>query len=269
MMMLRSIDGGNAAALASMQQRLVAFYDSTPHYYDCSSESDKSHFLLPILNLARGLCARKGHVRILEVGAGKSQAPAFFQDGLAEMSYSFDLQDINDRNAPFYYGQDVIFHVGSIDAIPAEKKYDLIFSMFVYEHLCEPAKALDAARDRLAEDGVIVLISPEYVLPFYVPPALRHLSAWKKFKATAALFLSSVRTRATGIPNFWVCSEPAVFHGPWCRDADAVHMVSKADLIAYFGDQFYFDDLDVKFSRGLRSFIGSRCLLRVVATRKS
>lgn len=247
----------------------MEFYSGVPHYYDCSFESDKSRFIEPIADIARGIHERNGHVRILELGAGRSQAPEVFRKRLEGVSYSFELQDINDRNASFYDACGLKLHVGAVEDIPAGPAYDLIFGMFVYEHLCRPARSLDAVRGRLRSRGVIVLIAPEYVLPFYVPPALRHLSGTRRMREAIRLFASNVRTRLTGRPNFWVYSEPAVFHGPWRRDADAVHMVSKADIVAYLGDEFDVGDLAIEIPRGLRAFVASKCLLRVVARKKT
>jgi hypothetical protein len=268
-MMIRTVDVRHASAIETLERRLAAFYDTAQGYYDCSSDSDKSRFVAPIVAIARSICERKGHVNVLEIGAGKSQAPELFLRGLRGLSYRLDLQDINDRNASFHERWGVKLHAGPIDCLPADRTYDLVFGLFVYEHLCAPIKVLDALRARLEPHGTIVLVSPEYVMPFYVPPALRHLPAWKRWMATMSLFLSSLLTRVTGTPSFRVFSEPAVFHGTWRRDADAVHMVSKADLVAYFGDAFEISDLDLKFPQDLRSFIASKCLLRVVARKKT
>jgi len=46
---------------------------------------------------------------------------------------------------------------------------------------------------------------------------------------TASRMMSRLDRKA----RFWVNCDPSVFHGPWFRDSDAVHIVSRLDAEAW------------------------------------
>jgi hypothetical protein len=59
-----------------------------------------------------------------------------------------------------------------------------------------------------------------------------------------------------------------VFHAPWRRDFDAVHMVSKADLNAHLGRDWRVERLAVNYPSFKYALLGSLIFLCIVARRK-
>jgi SAM-dependent methyltransferase len=152
--------------------------------------------------------------------------------------------------------------------LATDEAFDIIVSFFVWEHLARPAQCLDKMCSLLRRDGRLIIVSPKYTFPLYIPPAIRHLSRSRQLRANARLVVDSLLTGIRRRPRFSVVIDPAVFHAPWRRDFDAIHMVSSADLTAHLGRAWRVGNLPVEYGSLKARLLASLMLLSVVICRR-
>ncbi|MBU3890366.1 MULTISPECIES: class I SAM-dependent methyltransferase [Methylosinus] len=257
-----------ADAIGALEANLLTFYESNASYYDCAASADKSLFFEPIAAMAHSIVASRSRIRILEVGAGKSDLPDYLRRTLSVGELDFVAHDINPTNATFYRERQIPLMVGALTELKLDEPFDIVVSFFAYEHMTRPAECLGIMRSMLRADGRLIIVCPKYTSPLYIPPAIRHLSRLRQLIVNFALVCSALVTRLTGRPKFHVVVDPAVFHAAWRRDFDAVHMVSGADLEAYLGRAWRVDKLPIKYPSRKYAFIASLILLGIVARRR-
>ena len=179
-----------ADAIGALERRLNAFYATNISYYNSAAESDKTLFWEPVAALSRSIVAARPRVRILEVGAEKSQLPDYLSRSFSRKQLDFVAHDINDTNKEFYQQRQVPLLVGSLAELKDEEPFDIIVSFFAYEHMPRPAESLDLMQSLLRSDGRLVIICPKYTCPLYIPP---RRSTFEPLAATAHQFASRPR----------------------------------------------------------------------------
>ncbi len=267
-LVVESSNPAAANAIQALEKGLLDFYESNVSYYECAASADKSLFFDPIVAIARLIVAARGRVRILEIGAGKSQLPEYLRRTLAVGQLDFVAHDINAKNAQFYQDKGIPLLVGALPELKIAERFDIVVSFFTFEHMTRPAECLDIMRAILRDDGKLIIVSPKYTLPFYIPPAIRHLGRMKQLQVNARLVVAALVAQVTRRPKFYVVADPAVFHAAWRRDFDAVHMVSEADLKAHLGRDWRVEKLAVNYPSFKYAFIGSLIFLCVVVRKR-
>ncbi|HMA93452.1 MAG TPA: hypothetical protein VKP30_12245, partial [Polyangiaceae bacterium] len=99
-----------------------------------------------------------------------------------------------------------------------------------WEHITNPAETLGYLLRMLSPGGRLIVASPRYDFPFYIPPSARHYTSYEQVMLT--LWLTWKRLQAIWCEDarFLIHLDPAVLRSPWYRDADAVHWVSRWDI---------------------------------------
>lgn len=218
--------GMSSETIRSLSRNLDQFYRQTQSYvWDQEVSNHAKWFSLMDPWLVRGRRQEKP-LRILELGAGKSTFCEHIKLGREGIEYC--VQDITDTN--FAYLSKVANEVTIGDISSVKGSYDVVFSTFVFEHVSSPSGFLQQVDRLLNPGGVHVLVCPRYDFPGYVCPSLRHLPRGKQLMIVSRLACSRIATRFDRQPRFWINADPAVFHRPWFRDADAVHIVSRFDV---------------------------------------
>jgi dolichol-phosphate mannosyltransferase len=108
--------------------------------------------------------------------------------GRASRLYGCDL-----RSRPSDLHRSIDYHQGFFQSLDLKQKYDLIWISNLLEHLPDPASVQDflgACRERLSEDGIIVIMGPnikycasdywdfaDHLLPLSHRTVLEHLAA--------------------------------------------------------------------------------------------
>lgn len=221
--------------VAVLRKRLDSFYQASDNNYQAfESTSRQDDYWELVLDTIRrlDLPRREGRqCRVLEFGAGRTG----FAESLGSLrgGVYFAAQDVTERNHEHLHCVADRVYIGDVASI--EESFDVIFSTFVWEHVTHPKATLDKLLKRLKPGGSLFLFCPRYDWPGYVPPALRHLDHLKGLWLSFWLQLSRLPSRLRSEGSFYIVKEPAVFHVPaWFRDSDAVHLVSRGDLRAYF-----------------------------------
>lgn len=245
--------------VADLAARLREFYRSTEAYDDFRQQGDKSAFWAPVETLVRRKVESLGRCRVLELGAGLSG----FGERIADLGdrVEYVAQDLNPRLRPHLERRAHRVVIGEIRRL--EGRFDVIFSTFVWEHLCSPRADLDHLLGLLAPAGSLFIASPRYDAPFYISPSARGRGLLRHLGTAVRLSWLRLVTALGGPPRFLIHLDPAVLHGDWYRDADAVHWPSWWDLRRHLGRELSLRRLRLE-SRGLKDWIWSRALLLFV-----
>lgn len=224
----------------ALRRRMDAFYATVADYGDFRRE--RSDHPGPWVHVAAEIARRlaepgfSGPCRVLELGAGRTGFGAFHRAQFAPGSVHFTAQDVTAQNAEHLRGQADAVHFGPVQKLTlgAAGPFHVAFSTFVLEHVTDPAATLSRCLDLLAPGGVLFVFCPRYDAPFYLSPSAAHLSRPRRVGLTIQVLRARLRTLLTGEPAFLIHHDPAIFHGPFARDRDAVHWVSRLDLTAFF-----------------------------------
>jgi SAM-dependent methyltransferase len=220
--------------LPRLEEMLTAFYnDSTNKYPAFEADSRHDCYWSIVKESVQHKMATPApapaNVRVLEFGAGRTQFGAFLKE--LRSCVTFVTQDITHCNTKHLQTVSDRIYIGDIADMKGE--FDIIFSTFVWEHVTKPKQTLEALLALLAPSGSLFLFCPCYDVPGYVPPSLRHFGTFYGLWLSGRIFVNRLASLITGRPGFLVVANPAVFHGPWFRDSDAVHLVSRYDLYTY------------------------------------
>ena len=107
---------------------------------------------------------------VLEVGCGlgilltliKEKYNNIQCDGIEPFELGFDRLNIKDKVVP----DNIKIDYTKFENFNATKKYDLIFSVNVFEHLTNWEQYLDNMHKWLKEDGLSIILCPNYAFPY-------------------------------------------------------------------------------------------------------
>jgi SAM-dependent methyltransferase len=205
---------------------LDEFYGTTRDYQAFVEPGDNSAYYQLMSPIIDGLLRNRTKIRILEYGCGRTTFRKFL--GPRAEHVHFIAQDVTKQNAEYLAGAADEVVLDEVAAI--RDPVDLAFSTFVLEHVSCPEEHLRAVARLIALGGAHVIFCPNYELPGYLCPSLRHLSPVRRLAVAMFLATSRLAARIDRRPRFWVNADPAFRHVDWYRDADAVHIVSRRDL---------------------------------------
>lgn len=243
----------DTAEIDALERRLTDFYASTSEYTPFSHESRHVDMWTEIVRHLRTSPGRT--LRVLELGAGKSGLGKFLAecDGALRQRVHLCCQDVTESNRVHLESQCNEVFVGPMEEIGGS--WDVITHAYVFEHVVRPRRFLGHAIDLLADGGLHIFQCPRYDVPFYAPPALDHLPPVQRLRAMVAILW--VRR------DFLLVGDPAVFHMPFHRDRDAVHVVSKAAVWRACRGRVRLDEFGVA-AGGARDYVLKKLLtLRV------
>ena len=247
-----------------LRNRLDRFYNSTTSYCAFNSDPDQTVWLSLLEPIIDELFEEHNRIRILECGAGRPGFSRLYKDKMSRIE--FHVQDITSANRN--YLEAVADRVHICDVSEMTETYHLIFSTFVLEHVANPTEFLAEIKRLLIPGGIHVVFSPRYDFPGYVCPSLRCLSLSARLWINALILISKLQTKVIGRTRFWVNCNPAVLHGCTFRDADAVHLVSRADVECWHR-QFGFKVQTLKPpATGWRDYICKRLITLSLMARK-
>jgi SAM-dependent methyltransferase len=251
-----------------LAERLAAFYYGNQKYY-LSAEGEKDAIYQPLCDVIQTKFAAQGRISVLELGAGRTRFPQYAAKHGLGNRLSFTAHDIDETNVAYYESEGIQHAVGPVIDLIGRGRFDVAFSTFVLEHVPDPQGFLDASAKLIEHGGLMVIVCPKYDYPFYVPPALRWLRRWQQVFVNLRLVMQNALVHVTRRPNFWICIEPAVFHRPWRRDYDAVHLVTEADIRTYLRPNFRVRRLQLVRANWRQAILDRLILLSLVAERRS
>lgn len=218
--------------VVQLRAKMEAFYGGYRDYKAFSRPSNVEYAWEKLVPEIRLRVERQGLCRVLEFGAGCTGFPSFLQARGMRGLVRLTLHDVTRLNVEWLEksGDEVV--IGPVSALSGT--YDLIFSTFVLEHMTDPKSGLESLWRLVAPGGVLVIVSPRYDFPYYLPPSCDHVSKWTRLNLSTALLWRRITTLLTGRPGFFLLDDLAMFHLGWEQDRDAVHLASHFDLKALF-----------------------------------
>ena len=262
---MKHFSNEETVAVKELEQKLKAFYAKASDYSAYVEISDHPVFWDAIREKVKSLVDTGKSCRILEVGAGKSGIKV----ALGEFGTKVELvvQDVSGLNQNYLNTVADKVLIGDVTQI--EESFDIICSTYVFEHLTHPKRTLAHLLKLLTPQGSMFLLCPCYDLPFYLSPSAKYLPIHERLFIAIWLMWHRLLVLCGKEPDFLIHTEPSVLHSPWFRDADAVHWVSRFDLMRFLRNKYQARRIPLYY-RGLKAFIWENfCLLCVEITAKS
>jgi len=219
---------GSDARIVELRRALDAFYASVEGYGAFVEPTDNGAYHRLLAPFMRRLVDRHGRITVLEYGSGRTNfAKSLEAEGLRDR-VRFIAQDVTAQNEAYLRSVADEVMIGDVGQV--SEPVHVAFSTFVLEHVASPEEHVLTIARRLAIGGVHAIFCPNYELPGYLCPSLRHLAPAERAIASVFLATSRLAAEIDRAPRFWVNVDPAVHHVDWYRDADAVYLVSRREL---------------------------------------
>lgn len=243
--------------VAALRRTMDDFYRTSTAYTAFHEPAVKSREWAMMDASLDDIIASKGHARILELGAGRT---AYLQHVAARRpAITFHCQDVTPVNVDYLQRHADRLHIGDIAALDGQ--YDIIFSTYVLEHVCDPERFLEHVDRLLAPGGWHFTFSPRYDSVFYVCPSLRHQPPPVQVAANVRMAIGRMTAAVVRTPHFWINCDPAVLHAPWRRDADAIHLVNRHAIETWHRQRGYSSQRLTQASHSWKEWLLVRHLL--------
>jgi len=256
-------------AFVELENRLSAFYSLNPEYYsdiDFTAENwlnESERGYIKILTLAKTKNA------ICEIGCGNANILKYYPD-LASKYTGLDFSHkLLLANAEKYPASNFIPFVKANEFPVDDEKFDLVFSVFVLEHVVYPATFLSECERILKPGGTLVILCPDFLgrgrmtsqrAGFSAGNSMDKFKRGNIFDAIVTLFDNRIRIplfcwkyrwKASNASLFLVNTNPVVFQDEFQPDVDAVYLTYKNEICKYLKDEFTLEKNDSKMDRYL------------------
>ena len=250
--------------VGELRRRLNEFYTDTREYRAFTKINKKTEYWNPVTARVREILGKKPTCDVLEIGAGITGYANSLQDLRSRVR--FVVQDVTSQNEEQLRTlADEVF-IGDVAGI--SDRFDVIFSTFVFEHVTTPRATLEHLLGMLNPGGSLFIACPRYGFPLYTPPSARHYGAMRRFMIAGSLAMNRLRSIFSGRPAFVIHIDPAVFHGSWFRDSDAIHWPSMGDLKKALPDGYGLRHVRIATGKGLKGWMYRAFLLLSVEIRR-
>ncbi|WP_017733611.1 class I SAM-dependent methyltransferase [Nafulsella turpanensis] len=215
-----------------LRQKLDEFYCTVQDYTAFNEVSMQNNCWRHVGEEIRRRSQKMGSdfVCVLEIGAGRSGFGDWLkEEGLRE-KVCWSAQDITKQNKSWLETQADDFIFGDVSEVEPNTHFDIIFSTYVLEHVTDPKQHLEHLYRLLRPRGCLFIFCPRYDIPGYFCPSSRHLNLQKRIELAWRWGNARWTSWRRDQPSFLIQNDLAAFHGPFFRDADAVHWVSQLDL---------------------------------------
>ena len=251
--------------ITELRARLDEYYGRADDYSDFAEVNWKPAYWAPFIKRTREVIDQKGTCSVLEIGSGMSGFGPALEETREHVRYT--AQDVTAQNRAHLDTVADEVHIGDVSTI--EMKFDVIFSTFVYEHVSTPQATLKHKIDMLEPGGSLFIACPRYGFPFYVPPSARHYGFFRRIGIMASFMKRRISAMLRGAPAFVIHTDPAIFYGPFYRDADAIHWPSLGDIRRVIPQDCSLRRIKLDEGSGLRGFLYRTFLLIFIEIRKA
>jgi SAM-dependent methyltransferase len=257
--------------LIALQSRLQQFYSTNRDYY---KDIDFTHnnWTDPDQKIyAEILDVLDASERILEIGCGKANILAArpdIQSRYTGLEFSPEIIKKNQLKYPeasFYRIKDPLKY-----PIP-DKSFDLIFSVFVLEHLVFPVSFLQEMSRILRTGGILIILCPDFLGSGRLTSQRSGLSygmgseKLKRKKVLDALltgidnkihipfycwYLRNFKGKNKG---FYININPTCFKDPFYPDSDAVYVTYEKEIKKFFGSSVKWENSGSSVHRQIKS----------------
>jgi SAM-dependent methyltransferase len=246
----------NKEAIEKLGQSLQQFYSSDNSYFSNIDFTVNNWIDTQAYGYKKIVEYAETAAAVCEIGCGKANIlkhyPAFCSK---YTGLDFSAAMLAD-NAKKYPGAQ-FFTFESPEVFPAgNEKFDLVFCVFVLEHVSRPAVFLDECKRILKPGGKLVILCPDFLgrgrmtsqrSGYSEGNAKEKLKKYKFIDAIVTLFDNRVRIpyickqyaqKAAVEPLFLVNCSPVMFVDKFIPDVDAVYVTYKKEIVAYLKQDF-------------------------------
>lgn len=243
-------------AIEELSKAMQEFYSSDNFYFSeidftANNWVDKQmHCYQRIVDLAHASNS------VCEVGCGRANILKHYpslQNKFTGLDFSESLMRENEIAYP-----EANFHTfQSPEIFPVDnEQFDLVFCVFVMEHVTKPSAFLDECTRIMKPGGTLVILCPDYLgkkrmmsqrAGFSAGTSKTKLKEGKYFDALVTLFDNRVRIpfvcknfarKAEESPLFLINCSPLMFADKFFPDADAVYVTFKKEIQKYLQRNF-------------------------------
>jgi phosphatidylethanolamine/phosphatidyl-N-methylethanolamine N-methyltransferase len=181
---------------------------------------------------------------LLDVGCGRCENAAFLKGRVRYVACDLTQLGIN---GALSLGRPIHAAVlAESQTLPfRDNSVDCVLSTYALEHLVFPEKSLREMWRVCRPQGRVLIISPTYDDPRFLPPSTSH---WNPLQRASLIAAQTVRQCIRHFNShrfyFTQITQPRVFRGEYQPDYDAVHLVSAREIANFFhslGARFLFE----------------------------
>ncbi|MBU6400578.1 MAG: methyltransferase domain-containing protein [Verrucomicrobia bacterium] len=229
-------------AAHEIHARLKSFYNRETAYYEEASATNRQ--LSP--ERARLFGWIHPEDRVLDVGCGTCENGVHLKGRARYFGADISFVGLHMATAALPPGTCRLAQAESQQLPFASNSFDVVLSTYALEHFVFPLHSLDEMWRVCRPGGRVLLISPAYDHPWFLPPSTSHWTraerGWLILGQTARQFLRHFRPRHF---DFARVSRPRVLFETYRSDFDAVHLVSAREVGNFFrakGAVFLFEN---------------------------
>ena len=250
---ISSIDKKNQSLLNQLEEKLSHFYNNNADYYS-DIDFTKEYWTQNIFY--KDIAAEASQAgKICEIGCGRANILHNFKDLSEKYSGSDFSSNILQENIKQFPGARFT-KIENVHEFPFEdEQFDLVFSIFVLEHVVRPHLFLRECNRILKKNGKLIILCPDYLKFGRLVSQRAGLTAGntidklrqnKWIDAVITLFDNKVKIPAicryysaknlfkTG---FYINLNPVVFYDSFYPDVDAVYLTDKSEIIKFLSEK--------------------------------
>lgn len=242
--------------IESLELSLIDFYSNNPTYYsdidftsnNWISESEPGYG--KIINLSVSADS------ICEIGCGNANILKYYPELMTRYTgLDFSEKTMNANLNKYSKARFIPFKLANQFPVSTQE-FDLVFSVFVLEHVSRPADFLNECKRILKPGGKLVILCPDFLgrgrmssqrAGFSAGTTSQKLKRGKIIDAIVTLFDNRIRIpfvcqyyrfKAAKYPLFLINTLPVVFEDEFQPDVDAVYLTNKNEICDYLKNDF-------------------------------
>lgn len=246
----------NREAIEELAKSLQQFYSSDNSYFSVN-EMTADNWINSDAYFYKKIAGEAGTATaVCEIGCGRANILKHFpqfQSKYTGLDFSETMLANNAKNYPgaqfFTFNSPEVFPVG-------DEKFDLVFCVFVLEHVSRPAVFLDECKRILKPGGKLLILCPDFLgcgrmtsqrAGYSEGNAKEKFKKYKFIDALVTLFDNRIRIpficrqyakKAAVSPLFLVNCSPVLLADNFKHDADAVYVTYKKEITTYLRQSF-------------------------------
>ena len=244
-----SLDNANSNKINLLENSMSDFYRNSANYYSDIDFTADNWVNTGEKGYADIIETCRNTDKILEVGCGSAN---ILKHGMIGQSKYFGC----DFSEELIKSNKASYSLANFDVLTkpnflpyADNTFDVVYSVFVIEHSCYPAKFIDECCRVLKQNGTLIILCPDFLgrgrmssqrAGYTQGTTTDKLRKMKVIDAIVTYYDNKIRIPAhcksiasDRTPKFYINLQPTVFTDKFIPDVDAVYLTYKQEMQAY------------------------------------